>query len=84
MNIDNVEGLQYSDILSLYDDIIENPVLISAHWLCYVDSELVMSWDYNSGWNPQAPVWAIEGQRTIGTGHWSNGWGYTRTLCDQY
>ena len=85
MNIDNVEGLQYSDILSLYDDIAENYDLISPHWCCYIDRSLLMDWDYNAGWNPQAPVHAIQGQRTFGSnGHWSNGWGYTHYLCNHY
>ncbi len=103
MNIDNIEGLKIDDIISLYDEIIESPDLIAPHWCCYDDSNgnLLMDWDYNRNWSPQAPVYAVSGQRTLSQvsdwyvigrssaysfyatgGHYSDGWEYTRYLCD--
>ncbi len=98
MNIDEIEGLQYSDIIKLYDEIIESPDLISPHWCCYNGSTILIDWDYNPSWNPRAVVRAASGQSVVGTvyenvvnrysgqawtaGHDSDGWAYTQYLCN--
>ncbi len=80
MNIENIEGLQNRDIISLYEEIIESPDYISPHVCCYSSGNIpYMDWDYFPS-SSQVKSWSSSsGTRANITGY---SWDYVRSLCN--